>query len=93
MAVPHSGTAVLTSRGSVGSTTMYVCLMTHYDCSAVCTYLFQQLLSRHVSALTYLLRVNPLAVMANLSCNLRTGERSTPPEASRCVQGKGGGPE
>ena len=42
-----------------------------------------QISSKHESALTYLLRVNPLAIMANLGCNLDTGDRSTPPEASR----------
>lgn len=41
--------------------------------------IFQQLQARHESALTYLLRVNPLAVMANLDCNLETGDRSAAP--------------
>ena len=47
---------------------------------------FQQILSKHESALIYLLRVNPPAIIANLGCNLGTGDRSTPPEASRWVK-------
>ena len=42
-----------------------------------------QILWKQQSSLTYLLRVNPMVIMANLSCNLDTGDRSTPPEASR----------
>ena len=57
--------------------------MTHYYFSLHDSFL--QILSKQQSALTYLLRVNPMAIMGNLDCNLETGDRSTPPEASRWV--------
>ena len=43
---------------------------------------FQQTLAKKQAAGSYLLRVNPVAVMANLSCNLETGDRSVQPKAS-----------
>ena len=73
---------LLLPDGIGGSSNMHVCPATNI--APLCTY-FPQTLWKQQSSLTYLLRVNPLVVMASLNCNLETGDRSTPPEASRCV--------
>ena len=48
---------------------------------------------RHQAMQTYLLRANPSIVVANRSCNLESGDRSSPPEDNRWEGGlrMGGG--